>query len=104
MTQQFRNEVLSLAFDAGQRASEINQTRDFAFEDFDDYYPISGEMRIIQIPHSFFDSCAMPLIVRSVFESMAIRGSIRQNDDDVIGDFHLEITDEYVMEVLSRWK
>jgi len=104
MTQHFKD-LLKSAYDAGR----FNQTPELEYDfgpynNDTDYIDTMPETHVITIHrNSFCGNCANPLIAMSVFESMSNGTGHINNDHEIGWDFPIEISQEYVQTVLTKW-
>lgn len=97
-------DMIESAFNEGVLTAQFNGHNDRRdCLDFSDWGDSKLPTHPITLPHSVFDSSNLPLVAKSVFESLAEYGTIKVTDEGVTGTFRYEITEEYVREVLWRW-
>lgn len=97
-------DMIESAFNEGVLTAQFNGHNDRRdCLDFSDWGDSKLPTHRIILSQSLFERLENDRTVLRVFDSLAIPNTMGQDDHYVWAEFRYEITEEYVLEVLSRW-
>jgi len=104
MTQHFKT-LLADAYNAG--IASVGAIQDDPYTrpsgDWHDHIDSIAKSHTITIRRNSFDVCQTPLFAMTVFETMSNGTGHINNDLEIGWEFPIEISEEYVQNVLAKW-